>query len=241
MALRKSGQLLPQVFQTDKNNKFLNASVDQLISEPQQVRINNFIGRKFALNYSVGDSYITEITDDRQNYQLEPAVTYKNSAGVVENVTSYADFINRLKYYQGTTTDHDTLFEQQYYNWTGYIDYDKLVNYGEYFWLPNGPDPVQVFSSIIDTEEDFTVFRDGTNYVNVPYDTVGYDSGKYDEQTAELLSGNSYYRFGSAASQNINETLYLARGGEYTFTVNQTGIPFWIQTETGITGISFYQ
>ena len=115
MALRKSGQLLPQVFQTDKNKKFLNASVDQLISEPQQERVNGFIGRKFALNYSAGDSYVSELSTDRQNYQLEPAVTYKNSSGTVESVTGYSDFINRLRYYQGDTDNHDKLFEQQYY------------------------------------------------------------------------------------------------------------------------------
>ena len=241
MALRKSGQLLPQVFQTDKNKKFLNASVDQLISEPQQERVNGFIGRKFALNYSAGDSYVSELSTDRQNYQLEPAVTYKNSSGTVESVTGYSDFINRLRYYQGDTDNHDKLFEQQYYNWSGFVDYDKLVNYGEYFWLPNGPDPVQVFSSLIDTEKEFAVFRDGTTYVNVAYDAIGYDEGKYDEETAEILSGNPYYRFHNSTSQNINETLYLARGGTYTFNVNQAGIPFWIQTEPGITGASSFQ
>ena len=76
MALRKSSVLLPDVFQTVKNNKFLNATVDQLISEPNLQRINSFIGRKFAPNFSVGDSYVSEIDSNRQNYQLEPAIVY---------------------------------------------------------------------------------------------------------------------------------------------------------------------
>ena len=43
MAIRKSSALLPSVFQTNKNAKFLNATVDQLISEPNLKRFNSFI------------------------------------------------------------------------------------------------------------------------------------------------------------------------------------------------------
>jgi len=64
MALRKSQVLLPDVFQTVKNNKFLNATVDQLISEPNSQRVNSFIGRKFAPNFTVGDSYVSEIDSE---------------------------------------------------------------------------------------------------------------------------------------------------------------------------------
>jgi len=70
MAIRKSSALLPSVFQTNKNEKFLNATVDQLISEPNLKRFNSFIGRKFAPNFKVGDGYIQEISNNRQNYQL---------------------------------------------------------------------------------------------------------------------------------------------------------------------------
>jgi hypothetical protein len=64
MALRKSQVLLPEVFRTTKNRKFLNATVDQLISENATTKINNFIGRKDSLNYQVNDGYITELTPD---------------------------------------------------------------------------------------------------------------------------------------------------------------------------------
>ena len=149
MALRKSSVLLPSVFQTTKNEKFLNATVDQLISEPVQQRINGFVGRKFAPNYTSGDSYISEIDNDRQNYQLEPAVVYRDATKNIESLTSYLDFVNVLKYNGVDTTAHSDLFEQEYYNYSSFVDFDKLVNYGEYFWLPAGPDSVQVFNSVV--------------------------------------------------------------------------------------------
>jgi len=210
MALKKSSVLLPSVFQTNKNEKFLNATVDQLISEPNLKRFNSFIGRKFAPNFKVGDGYIQEISNNRQNYQLEPAVVSRNNANQVEQLTGYIDFINSLTYKNVDTTRHNDLFNQFYYNYTGFVDFDKLVNYGEYFWLPAGPDSVQVFNSIVDTEKTYTVYRSG--------DDIRFDS----------------------ATADPNRTIILARGGTYNFQLSETGNPFWIQTETGTSGISSY-
>ena len=58
---------------------------------------------------------------------------------MVENLVGYQDFISALKYNNVDTTDNSKLFKQEYYNYSGFIDFDKLVNYGEYFWLPKGP------------------------------------------------------------------------------------------------------
>ena len=213
MALRKSSVLLPDIFQTTKNNKFLNATVDQLISEPNLQRVNSFIGRKFSPNFSVGDGYINEINDDRQNYQLEPAVVYRSPNKQIESLTGYVDFVNSLKYNNVNVNTHSDLFDQEYYNYSGFVDLDKLVNYGEYFWFPAGPDSVQVFNSLVDAEKDFTVTRR----------TVA-----------------SVEEYSIDGSDNANPTITLARGGSYTFQVQQTGTPFWIQTEIGTSGISSY-
>jgi len=60
MAIRKTQQLLPEVFRTSKNKKFLNATLDQLISEDNKVKVNGFIGRKSAENFQKGDNYLVE-------------------------------------------------------------------------------------------------------------------------------------------------------------------------------------
>jgi len=214
MAIRKSKVLLPELFQTTKNNKFLNATVDQLISEPNLERVNSYIGKKFSLNYSIGDSYVSEIDENRQNYQLEPAVVYRNANDQIESVSTYIDFINSLNYNGVNTNTHSNLFEQDYYNYSGFIDFDKIVNYGEYFWLPAGPDSVQVFNGLVAIEHDYTISR-------------------------SLISGITQYTIDS--SSNTNPTLVLARGGNYTFNVDQEEHSFWIQTEPGTSGIKASQ
>lgn len=210
MALRKHSQLLPSVFQTTKNQKFLNATIDQLNSEQNNVRINQYIGRKTSKSFAKGDSYITESSADRQNYQLEPAVVYRDSAGNIETVDGVVDYINSIKFNNGNVNNQHNLNTQQYYNYQGWVDIDKMINYGEYFWLPKGPDVVNVGGSAVDPERAFNVYRNDTSY------TFDSDADK-------------------------NQTIYLARGGEYTFTVDQPGFPFWIQTEIGISGISASQ
>ena len=87
MAVTKTHQFLPDVFQTETNKKFLNATVDQLVNEPQLKQVNGYIGRKLAPSYKATDSYIAESTSGRQDYQLEPSVVIKDQ---VTNQTSFA-------------------------------------------------------------------------------------------------------------------------------------------------------
>ena len=237
MAVRKSSDLLPELFRTSKNRKFLNATLDQLISENNSVRINSFIGRQTAANYSAGDKYLPEISNSRQNFQLEPVVVYRDRNGKTESVHTYPDLLNQIEFLNGDTSNPSSLFAQDYYNWSGFIDYDKLVNYGEYFWLPEGPDSVQVFASSIDTEDTFKVLRESVNYDRFPFDTTNFDAQPYDGVTTDIAVGEPFYRFDDVTS-NPNPTLYLARGGEYTFEVEQEGVSFWIQTERGLSGVT---
>jgi len=70
---------LPTVFRTDANEKFLSATLDQLISEPTLRKVYGYVGRKFAPTYRSNDSYVVEPTTDRQNYQLEPSIVIKDT------------------------------------------------------------------------------------------------------------------------------------------------------------------
>ena len=218
MALRKTIGLLPEIFRTQKNEKFLNATVDQLVTPKVEEKLNAYIGRKFAPTYTKGDQYVTEPSDARQEYQLEPGVVYNNTsdndgANRIEFLTNYVDMINRIDSQGGDVSDHDRIFENEYYTWSSFFDFDKFVNFSQYYWLPNGPDSVQVFSSIIDNEANF-------------------DFTRVDNESAYFVNGRN--------SVN-NPTIQIARGGSYTFTVDQNDNPFYIQTEPGLDGLKNIQ
>ena len=212
MANNRTVNLLPEVFRTDTNKKFLNATLDQLISDPNFTKIDGYIGRKFAPTAKSGDYYLGESTALRQNYQLEPSVVVKNKSGDTEFFGNYIDLLQQIQYYGGNIDNQDRLFNNKGYSYTGLFDLDKFVNFNQYYWLPNGP---------------------GGLDANVPVTGGSVPISETIVVTRDTTTGS--YKF-SSNGQALNPELSFAYGGSYNFIVNQPGFPFWIQSETGISG-----
>ena len=149
MANKKSVNLLPEYLQTDKNKKFLSSTIDQLIQTPELERIDGYIGSKDTPNYdSTKDIYINENFPLRKNYQLEPALVFRNSLSTPTDVIGFDDIINELQI-QGSHVDNlDKLFRTKFYSYNPHIEWDKLINYSQYYWLPNGPSSIVIDDSI---------------------------------------------------------------------------------------------
>jgi hypothetical protein len=205
---------LPEAFRTPTNQKFLNATLDQLVTQPDLRNINAYVGRKFAPTFKSTDNYQPEPTTLRQNYQLEPSVVVKNpTTSNIDFFSSYIDIINQIEYDGGLVNNQSRLFSSENYSYDGLFDFDKFVNFTQYYWLEDSPDTVNVFGAQIPTQQTFAVTRDPS-------------TGSY------LFSTN-----GSVE----NPILRLAYGGTYTFVVNQPGYPFWIQVDPGTSGLKTNQ
>ena len=191
MAIRKTINFLPEVFRSDTNKKFLNATLDQLISEPSLTRLNGFVGRKFSTAFGVSSNYITEPTTDRQNYQFEPSVVTETNESISLYV-GYQDLVNRISYYGGTNNNHDRLFNSEYYSYDPHLDLDKLSNYSQYYWLPNGPESVTISAGVSGEDQTYAVTHSFDGYITD-------------------LTGTTY-----------NPEITLVRGATYQFDVNQT-------------------
>ena len=92
---RKSENLLPKIFRTDSNKKFLSSTLDQLIKPGVVEKVNAFVGRRTAKTYgsTTNENYLPDVTPDRENYQFEPALVGKDELG---NVTFYKDYNDYL-------------------------------------------------------------------------------------------------------------------------------------------------
>lgn len=242
MAFRRSLDFLPNFFRSETNSKFLNATLDQLISEPELKRLDGYIGRKFAPSYRSGDGYIDEINDLRQNYQLEPSTIYKDADGKVKLVSTYQDLLARIESLGGITTDQSRLFSSKQYSFNGLFDFDKFSNYASYYWLPNGPDPVNVSSVEIPYEKEFVVTPPRIyqtilgEYQRENFDTTGFDTST--NPLARIR--NDGYKI-DAYGNTVNPTIRLARGGTYTFSLDQFGHGFYIQTAQGLNTSTSWQ
>lgn len=164
MARIRSVDFLPEIFQTPTNRQFLSATLDQMIQEPKLKRAQGFIGRRNSPGATANDRYIVEPTDNRRNYQLEPSVVFRNTNDEVVDTITYPGMIDALALAGGNVSRQDRLWESDYYSWDPFVDLDKLVNYGQYYWVPAGPDSVDVFSTVVPLTDDFVPTAQADGY-----------------------------------------------------------------------------
>jgi len=206
MARIRSVDFLPEIFKTDVNREFLGATLDQLIQQPKLKRTQGYVGRRFGPGTNFNDGYVLEPSLQRANYQFEPAVVFKDNDGNVTDAMTYVGMLDALDVKGANTSRADRLFASQTYSWDPNIDFDKFINYSQYYWIPAGPDAVDVNVGSAALIDDFDVSATEENY------------------------------YGISGLVGDNPTITLVRGGAYTFNVNQPGNPFWIQSEPGTDG-----
>lgn len=217
MAKIRTLDFLPNYFRTPTNAEFLGATLDQLVNAPNANKIQGYIGSKLGYGVNANDHYVIEPTTTRANYQLEPGVVFTAPETSVTTVTgtatdfiTYPGMVDAITLNDGVTTDNSKLFTSQFYTWDSFTDLDKIINYTQYYWLPEGPPSVTVAAAAVFAEQNY----------NVTYLPNGY----------EISAGTS-------TVGSINPQITLLRGGTYTFKVNQNS-QFWIQGQPGVTGYS---
>ena len=210
MARIRTLQFLPEIFKTSTNAQFLGATLDQLVNEPVTTRLQGYVGSKFGNGVNAKDYYVTEPNATRTDYQLAPGVAFLNeNQASAKDFLSYPELIDALKLSGSVVNDNDRLFKSEFYSWDSFTNLDKLINFNQYYWIPEGPPVVAVSSAIVFSETDY-VITDTANAYNI--------------------------RPQSSATGTLNPTLTLLRGGSYRFAVNQE-TQFWIQGVPGITGL----
>lgn len=142
--IRRTVELLPQVFNTPANSKFLAGVLDPLVQPGSLEKTVGYYGRRFGRTYNDKDVYLD--TDDtlRSRYQLEPGVVVRNNQQKVEKFYDYIDFKNQLKFFNNKIDRDDLITDQDHYSWDPPIDWDKFVNFREYYWIPDGPPAVVI-------------------------------------------------------------------------------------------------
>ena len=201
LPIRRTVELLPVVFQTDTNDKFLSGVLDPLVQPGVLDKVVGYIGRRHGKTYNGSEIYVDTDNTLRSRYQLEPGVVYKNN-DTVENFYDYLDFKNQLAFFGNTDERDDKITSQSHYAWNPPVDWDKFVNYREYYWQPSGPPTTVVYGQTANVISTYKVVLGTT--------------------------GNSFVFTPDAYTNNPTITLY--RGQTYKFKVNAPGEGFSIRT-----------
>jgi len=198
--IRKKSDLLPQIFQTENNKKFLGATLDPLTQPGVLEKTVGYIGRRYGKTYNGNDVYLDSDDTLRSRYQLEPGIVIQRENQDTK-FYDYLDFKNILRFF-GNTEDNDNLVTQQeHYSWNPPIDWDKFVNFREYYWIPEGPPPITISGQRQGIESTYRV---------------------------KLGVTDSYIFFPDGLTNNPTLTLY--RGQKYKFIINAPGNGFTIRT-----------
>jgi hypothetical protein len=177
---------LPEIFKTDTNRQFLDATLDVLTKQPNLSRVEGYIGSKYGYGVFSTDRYVVEPSETRANYQLNPSVVFlKPDTQIAQDFINYPGIVQALKNEGAIVNNHDRLFSSDFYSWEPFIDLDKAVNYAQYYWLPFGPDPIKLSSSTLYLNDAFTVVDNGS--------TVQFSNLFGDNPTINLLRGGTYY------------------------------------------------
>jgi len=250
----RSVEFLPEIFQTPVNKQFLSATLDQLIQNPAYTQTQGFIGRRVGPGVNANDKYVVEPTKTRTDYQLEPGVVQVDPADshkVVDAITYPG--INDALQLQGAFTDNaDRLYTSDYYTWDPFVDFDKFVNYAQYYWVPEGPLAVDISSTTIPLTDSFTVTRANGVYTfsGITGDNPAITlvrGGSYTFNVAQNQSETVNFRVTNnhTSSWNIdyspNPTLTLTRGNTYVFNLSQS-FPwaFYFKTEPSLGTTNVY-
>ena len=200
-----SAELLPKYYRTDANKKFLQATVDQLI-QPGTIKKNNgFIGRQDAKSATKEDIFLAAATAVRQNYQLEPGFVIQDNLDNTTFFKDYQDYINQLSVFGSNTNNHARLNSQEFYSWSPHIEWDKFVNFQNYYWLPYGPDVIKIAGQQLGV------------------------SSSYQVSINAKLGNNTYIFYPDGLTPT--PTIKLYRGQTYRFEISSPGNPFSIKTK----------
>ena len=167
---RRSVDLLPGYIRTDKNTKFLSSTLDQFIQQPQLKRISGFIGSQLTPTYKSTDNYINTGTSIREVYQLSPSLVVKDANKNIQLALGYDDLINELNINNAKVNNLDRLFRPSSYSYDPQIDWDKFVNFRQYYWMPTGPESIEITGQSRNTISTYKVkdAADGNSLLFTP-------------------------------------------------------------------------
>ena len=136
----KTSSYIPAVFETEQNKKWLDSTLDQLVSKAALEDIDGYIGDRSGKSRLKDDVYVTERfhKNNRQEKQLEPAIVNKDLNGNIQDRLSVDDIANSVAL-NFDTYAYSPAYNSQAYVMSPPIDFDKFVNHNSYYWMYDMP------------------------------------------------------------------------------------------------------
>jgi hypothetical protein len=120
--------LIPPNIQNPTLTGLMSNLFNRFVSQEESVQIQGNTGLPIS-----GDIQIQESNLERQENSLIPGLTY--SSGTEQYVYTFSDFIDKLNVLDADVTNIRSWMAEQNFNYTPPINYDKFINYSNYYWI----------------------------------------------------------------------------------------------------------
>ena len=136
----KTADFIPSVFQTDMNKKWLDSTLDQLVSKSTLEDLYGFVGDRSGRSKQYNDVYINESfhKENRQVKQLSPSIISRTREGEIQDKITVDDIANSV----AVNFDqycYNAAYTTEAYVMNPPINVDKFINYDIYYWMPDMP------------------------------------------------------------------------------------------------------
>lgn len=229
---RNVTDFLPNVFKTTTNKKFLQSTLEHLMSSGTTEAIDAYWGKISGSNYQYGKNfYNKENSILRQNYQLAPGFSVEYNDTNIN--ASYFNIIDQLTNLGYNTSDIDKLFSEHGYVLDVPINLDMFVNYTNYFWFqyeilecviePTASDPIDIDDIISLNSYTTPVLENGktltfVNGMRVKFtgDNASSTSGDYIVDNTYIVEGVGYGKINLILQKTEKDIIKYPRQVPYT-------------------------
>lgn len=162
----KTSTFLPSVFRNPINQKWLDATMDNMISKGDLERFDGFVGSYDSSTIeTVGDVYVN--TGNKK--QLSPSIISTNPDGTISDTIDFNNILNSISFnFEDTGYNLNQAYRANKFVYNPPIDLDMFANYQQYYWCPNLP------TLELDTDSQVS-FLEGKPYGIIAYGDKSID------------------------------------------------------------------
>jgi len=200
----KSSTFLPGVFRSDLNNKWLDGTLDLMISKGKLDDVDHFIGsNKGDVVNSINDVYLN--TPGFRH--LQPAFVSFNSDNSVNKQISWNQIKDKVDI-EFNDYDYNAAYSVRTYVFNPPVDLDKMVNYNQYYWI-SGMGPAAL---TINTGSNYDPVADVRNKItaSLPYEITV--RGVVYQKQLQLWDGMRLEFKGTGYDSNVQVGSYIVTG-----------------------------
>lgn len=155
-----TSEFLPKTFRSPLNRKWLNSTLNRMVSKGDLEDISGFVGK---YNGEVLDRYDDVYINTGQNKQLTAGIVSEFNNVVVDHISG-DDIFNNINY-NFSNYSLNGAYNSQAYVFAPPINVDKFLNYSQYYWASSLP-IIEIIDNSAPSSNDPTVTNAGRPFAS---------------------------------------------------------------------------